>query len=111
MFHHVKELQFNARVSKPDVRFAKLLLEQLSGPNGELKAEGSNRTDKSVQTANKKLNAERKKVFDKATAPVNRIMSWSVYEDEQKLKIDRDVATSKPNGTKNRKQKNKIIAS
>ncbi len=37
MFHHVKELQFNARVSKPDVRFAKLLLEQYGGPNGELK--------------------------------------------------------------------------
>ncbi|MFO7721246.1 MAG: manganese catalase family protein, partial [Gillisia sp.] len=38
MFHHVKELQFNARVSKTDVRFAKLLLEQFGGPNGELKA-------------------------------------------------------------------------
>lgn len=38
MFHHVKELQFNARVSKPDARFAKLLLEQFGGPNGELKA-------------------------------------------------------------------------
>jgi len=38
MFHHVKELQFNARVSKPDVNFAKLLLEQFGGPNGELKA-------------------------------------------------------------------------
>lgn len=38
MFHHVKELQFNARVSKPDVRFAKLLQEQFGGCNGELKA-------------------------------------------------------------------------
>ncbi|MFP4145051.1 MAG: manganese catalase family protein [Phycisphaeraceae bacterium] len=38
MFHHVKELQFNARVSKPDPRFASLLLEQFGGPNGELKA-------------------------------------------------------------------------
>ena len=38
MFYHVKELQYNARVSKPDVRFAKLLLEQFGGPNGELKA-------------------------------------------------------------------------
>src|ERR1700712_1251340 len=38
MFHHVKELQFNARVSQPDVRFAKLLLEQFGGGNGELKA-------------------------------------------------------------------------
>lgn len=38
MFHHVKELQFNARVSGPDARFAGLLLEQFGGPNGELKA-------------------------------------------------------------------------
>jgi Mn-containing catalase len=38
MFHHVKELQFNGRVSKPDVRFVKVLAEQFGGPNGELKA-------------------------------------------------------------------------
>jgi Mn-containing catalase len=38
MFYHVKELQFNARVSRPDPRFAKLLLEQFGGGNGELKA-------------------------------------------------------------------------
>lgn len=38
MFHHVKELQFNARVSEPDPRFAGLLLEQFGGGNGELKA-------------------------------------------------------------------------
>src|SRR5436190_4916112 len=38
MFHHVTELQFNARVSGPDLRFAKLLLEQFGGGNGELKA-------------------------------------------------------------------------
>jgi Mn-containing catalase len=38
MFHHVKELQFNARVSQPDPQFAKLLLEQFGGGNGELKA-------------------------------------------------------------------------
>jgi Mn-containing catalase len=38
MFHHVKELQFNARVSKPDARFAGMLLEQFGGGNGELKA-------------------------------------------------------------------------
>lgn len=38
MFHHVKELQFNARVSRPDPRFAALLLEQFGGGNGELKA-------------------------------------------------------------------------
>src|SRR5690606_27774968 len=38
MFHHVKELQYNARVSKPDPRFARLLLDQFGGPNSELKA-------------------------------------------------------------------------
>lgn len=38
MFRHVKELQFNARVSEPDPRFAALLLEQFGGGNGELKA-------------------------------------------------------------------------
>lgn len=38
MFYHVKELQFNARVMKPDPRFAALLLEQFGGANGELKA-------------------------------------------------------------------------
>lgn len=38
MFYHSKDLQFNARVSQPDPRFARLLLEQFGGANGELKA-------------------------------------------------------------------------
>ncbi|MDN3551179.1 manganese catalase family protein [Mucilaginibacter aquaedulcis] len=38
MFHHVKDLQFNARVSRPDPRLANLLLEQFGGENGELAA-------------------------------------------------------------------------
>ena len=38
MIYHVKELQFDARVSGPDPRFARLLLEQFGGANGELKA-------------------------------------------------------------------------
>ncbi len=38
MFHHIKELQFDARVSGPDPAFARLLLEQFGGGNGELKA-------------------------------------------------------------------------
>ncbi|MDX2159425.1 MAG: manganese catalase family protein [Hyphomicrobiaceae bacterium] len=38
MFHHVKELQLDVRVSEPDPRFARLLLEQFGGGNGELKA-------------------------------------------------------------------------
>ena len=38
MFHHIKSLQFNARVSRPDPLFANLLLEQFGGENGELAA-------------------------------------------------------------------------
>ncbi len=38
MFYHVKELEFDARVSEPDPRFARLLFEQFGGGNGELKA-------------------------------------------------------------------------
>lgn len=38
MFYHVKELQFNARVTQADPVFARLLLEQFGGANGELKA-------------------------------------------------------------------------
>lgn len=38
MFYHIKELQFDARVSRPDPRFARLLLEQFGGANGELSA-------------------------------------------------------------------------
>jgi Mn-containing catalase len=38
VFYHVKELQYDARVSGPDPRFASLLLEQFGGGNGELKA-------------------------------------------------------------------------
>ena len=38
MFHHSKDLQFNARVSKPDPIFANILLEQFGGENGELAA-------------------------------------------------------------------------
>ena len=37
-FHHVKELEYNARVSGPDPRFASMLLEQFGGANGELSA-------------------------------------------------------------------------
>jgi Mn-containing catalase len=38
MFQHVKDLQFDAKVSKPDPRFARMLLDQFGGGNGELKA-------------------------------------------------------------------------
>src|SRR5205085_2651958 len=38
MIYNVKDLQFNARVSKPDPAFATLLLEQFGGANGELAA-------------------------------------------------------------------------
>jgi len=38
MFQHIKDLQYNVRVSQPDPAFANLLLEQFGGGNGELKA-------------------------------------------------------------------------
>ncbi|MCC6494232.1 MAG: manganese catalase family protein [Pirellulales bacterium] len=38
MFQHIKELQFDARVSQPDPRVARMLLDQFGGGNGELKA-------------------------------------------------------------------------
>ncbi len=38
MFQHIKDLQFDARVSAPDPRFARMLLDQFGGGNGELKA-------------------------------------------------------------------------
>lgn len=38
MFTHVKDMQFEVRVEKPDPRFATLLQEQFGGANGELKA-------------------------------------------------------------------------
>jgi Mn-containing catalase len=38
MFQHIKDLQFDARVSAPDPRFARILLDQFGGGNGELKA-------------------------------------------------------------------------
>ncbi|HBA32417.1 MAG TPA: manganese catalase, partial [Parabacteroides goldsteinii] len=36
--YHVKDLQYNARVSAPDPRFARVLLEAFGGANGELKS-------------------------------------------------------------------------
>ncbi len=36
MFYHVKDLQYNTRVSAPDPRFARVLLEAFGGANGEL---------------------------------------------------------------------------
>lgn len=38
MLQHVKDLQFDARVSGPDPKFANMLLDQFGGGNGELKA-------------------------------------------------------------------------
>lgn len=38
MFYHVKDLQFKARVSQPDPRFARVMLEAFGGANGELKS-------------------------------------------------------------------------
>ncbi len=38
MFYHVKDLQFNVRVSQPDPRFARLMLDAFGGKDGELKS-------------------------------------------------------------------------
>lgn len=38
MFYHVKDLQFKARVSQPDPRFARVMLEAFGGADGELKS-------------------------------------------------------------------------
>jgi len=38
MFQHIKDLQFDARVSQPDPRFARIPLDQFGGGNGGLKA-------------------------------------------------------------------------
>jgi Mn-containing catalase len=38
LFTHVKDLQFEVRVDRPDPRFATLMQEQFGGANGELKA-------------------------------------------------------------------------
>ena len=38
MYHHVKQLMYNVRVSEPDVRFGRALMEQFGGANGELAA-------------------------------------------------------------------------
>ncbi len=38
MFYHVKDLQYKARVSRSDPRFARVMLEAFGGANGELKS-------------------------------------------------------------------------
>ena len=45
------------------------------------KAEGTERTENSVQKDNKNLSADRKGKIDEATLPENGVMSWTVYED------------------------------
>ncbi len=38
MYHHVKKLMYTVNIDTPDVRFGKMLLEQLGGEIGELAA-------------------------------------------------------------------------
>jgi len=45
-------------------------------------AEGTERTQKTVQTDNKALSVERKAEVDEANHPENGEMSWSVYKQE-----------------------------
>jgi Mn-containing catalase len=72
-------------------------LQHVRDTNGLLdeKAKGTERTEKSVQSANKELSAERKQTVDKATAPKNGIMSWSVYQDTEKLRHQESSLSSK----------------
>lgn len=81
MFHHVKELQFNARVSRPDPRFSRLLLEQFGGANEEVK--GTEQTKKKVQKANNALSERYKRVVGEATISKDS-ESWS--DDRKKKK-------------------------
>ena len=59
-------------------------LEHVLETNGLLDevAEGTARTEKTVQKQNKALSAERKAEVDLATLPENGLMSWSVYKVE-----------------------------
>ena len=68
-------------------------LEHVNQTEGLLKetAEGTNRTEKTVQKDNKALSAKRKAVVEKATTPENGVMSWSVYED----KLEKDSIKKK----------------
>ena len=63
-------------------------LEHVEQTNGLLndKSKGTQRTEKSVQQANKALSAERKATVDEATLPENGVMSWSVYEEGEEAK-------------------------
>ncbi len=72
-------------------------LQHVRDTNGLLdeKAKGTERTEKSVQSANKELSSERKQTVDKATAPKNGIMSWSVYQDTEKSKHQESSISSK----------------
>jgi Mn-containing catalase len=63
-------------------------LQHVRDTNGllEEKSKGTDRTENTIQSANKKLSTARKNKVDKATAPENGIMSWSVYQDSQNQK-------------------------
>ena len=53
------------------------------------KANGTHRTEESVQKDNMALSADRKAQVDEATLPENGVMSWSVYEDEVEAKSNK----------------------
>jgi Mn-containing catalase len=81
MFHQVKELQYNAHISKPDVRLARLLLEKFVGLYGKLKA--------GMQYFVLAFSFTKTEV-ELATAPINGIMNWSVYKNNiisEKVKL------------------------
>jgi Mn-containing catalase len=55
----------------------------------EEKAKGTDRTEKSVQKSNKDLSAERKEMVDNSNSPLNGVMSWSVYQDNEIMKAQK----------------------
>jgi Mn-containing catalase len=49
---------------------------------------GTERTEKTVQNANRELSAERKKEIDEATRPQNGMISWGVYTADGENKAE-----------------------
>lgn len=76
-------------------------LQHVIETNGLLEeiADGTDRTENSVQKLNKALSAERKSEVDDATMPSNGFISWSDYDSEAVLQ---ETDPRKSNG-KNRK--------
>jgi Mn-containing catalase len=53
------------------------------------KANGTHRTEESVQKDNMALSGDRKAQVDEAALPENGVMSWSVYEEQVEAKSNK----------------------